>query len=122
VTCVASGIPSPSGCYDILHAGHLQFFNQAKALGHHLTVCFASDKVLWTHKQRRSSIPQEHKLALLQSLAMVDAVVIGENLGLGLDFQDHFLQLRPNILAVTEDDRYGEMKRALRSISVSIGQ
>ena len=104
-----------SGCYDILHAGHVQFFNEAKALGHHLTVCFASDKVLWTHKNRRSSIPQEHKLALLQSLAMVNAVVVGENLELGLDFQDHFLRLRPDILAVTDDDQYGELKRALCS-------
>jgi cytidyltransferase-like protein len=104
-----------SGCYDILHAGHLQFFNEAKALGDHLTVCFASDKVLWTHKQRRSSIPQEHKLALLQSLAMIDSVVIGENLELGLDFQDHFRQLRPDILAVTDDDQYGELKRAFCS-------
>jgi len=68
---------------------------------------------LWTHKKRRSSIPQEHKLALLQSLATVDGVVMGENLELGLDFQDHFLQLRPDILAVTEDDQYGELKRIL---------
>lgn len=104
-----------SGCYDILHAGHVQFFNEAKALGDHLTVCFASDNVLWTHKKRRSSIPQEHKLALLQSLAMIDSVVMGENLELGLDFQDHFLQLRPDILAVTDDDQYGELKRAFCS-------
>jgi len=86
-----------SGCYDILHAGHVQFFKDARALGDHLTVCFASDDVLWTHKKRRSSIPQEHKLALLQSLTTVDGVVMGENLELGLDFQDHFLQLRPDI-------------------------
>ena len=26
-----------SGCYDILHAGHLQFFEEARALGDHLT-------------------------------------------------------------------------------------
>jgi len=57
--------------------------------------------------------PQEHKLALLQSLTTVDGVVMGENLELGLDFQDHFLQLRPDILAVTEDDQYGELKRIL---------
>ena len=45
-----------SGCYDILHAGHVQFFNEAKALGDHLTVCFASDEILWKHKNRRSSL------------------------------------------------------------------
>ena len=102
-----------SGCYDILHAGHVQFFNECKALGDHLTVCFASDEVLWAHKNRRSSIPQEHKRALLQALEMVDDVVMGENMEIGLDFLDHFLRIMPDILAVTEDDRYGDKKRQL---------
>ncbi len=102
-----------SGCYDILHGGHIQFFKEARALGNHLTVCFASDKVLWEHKQRRSSIPQDHKLALMTSLEMVDQVVIGDCSELGLDFKDHFLRLKPDILAVTEDDQYEDQKRAL---------
>ena len=102
-----------SGCYDILHAGHVQFFNEAKALGDHLTVCFASDKVLWKHKKRHSSIPQEHKKALIESLEMVDDVVVGNNMEMGLDFKDHFLRLKPNVLAVTEDDMYAERKRQL---------
>jgi cytidyltransferase-like protein len=33
-----------SGCYDVLHAGHLQFFRDAKALGDYLTVSFASSE------------------------------------------------------------------------------
>ena len=41
-----------SGCYDIIHAGHIQFFNEAKALGEHLTVCIASDDVLMLEKKR----------------------------------------------------------------------
>ena len=40
-----------SGCYDILHTGHVQFFQDAKALGDHLTVCFASDEVLMLAKK-----------------------------------------------------------------------
>ena len=104
-----------SGCYDILHAGHIQFFNDARALGDHLTVCFASDEVLWIHKKRKSSIPEEHKRALLQSLEMVDDVVIGKNLELGLDFKDHFLHIRPDMLVATEDDQYKTKKRALCS-------
>jgi cytidyltransferase-like protein len=102
-----------SGCYDILHAGHIQFFTEARAVGNHLTVCFASDNVLWHHKERRSSIPQAHKKALLESLRMVDEVVIGECEELGLDFKDHFLRIRPDFLVVTEDDKYTEAKKAL---------
>jgi cytidyltransferase-like protein len=99
-----------SGCYDILHAGHVQFFSDAKALGDHLTVCLASDDVLWKHKMRRPSIPELHKQVLIQALEMVDDVVIGSNMELGLDFKDHFLRIKPDILAVTEDDQYSEKK------------
>ena len=102
-----------SGCYDILHAGHLQFFEEARALGDHLTVCFASAEVLWIHKQRKPSIPDDHKKALLEGLRSVDKVVVGEDPEEGLDFRRHFLALRPDLLVVTEDDKYGDLKRAL---------
>jgi cytidyltransferase-like protein len=102
-----------SGCYDILHAGHVQFFREARALGDHLTVCFASNDVLWLHKQRRSSLPDVHKRALIAALAGVDDVVIGTGTEEGIDFREHFLRLRPDVLAVTEDDKYGALKQAL---------
>lgn len=102
-----------SGCYDIVHAGHVQFFREARALGDHLTVSFASAEVLWFHKQRRSSLPDEHKQALIQALGCVDEVVIGRGLEEGIDFREDFLRIRPHILAVTEDDKYAPLKRAL---------
>jgi len=46
-------------------------------------------------------------------LVMVDKVVIGESTEEGLDFKDNFLMLRPDILVVTEDDHYADMKREL---------
>ena len=102
-----------SGCYDILHAGHLQFFAEARALGDRLVVSFASDAVLLAHKQRASSLPEEHKKALIESLRMVDEVVIGRGHELGLDFKEDFLRIRPACLVVTEDDKYAAAKRAL---------
>jgi cytidyltransferase-like protein len=102
-----------SGCYDILHAGHLQFFEEARALGDYLVVSFASAEVMWNHKRRKPSIPDDHKRALLQGLRMVDEVVIGCNPALGLDFVDHFRRIKPAVLAVTEDDQYADLKRAL---------
>lgn len=102
-----------SGCYDIIHAGHLQFFREARALGDHLTVCFASTEVLWVHKRRKSSLPDEHKRALLAGLRDVDEVVIGTGLDEGIDFREHFLRIRPQVLVVTEDDKYAPLKRAL---------
>ena len=102
-----------SGCYDILHAGHIQFFEEAKALGDYLVVSFASSEVLWIHKRRKPSIPDEHKFALLQGMRVIDEVVIGHGLEEGIDFREDFLRIRPDFLAVTEDDKYAPLKREL---------
>lgn len=105
-----------SGCYDILHGGHIEFFKQAKSIGDHLTVSFASEKVLLNHKGRRSSIPDAHKKVLLESIRYVDLVVVGDGTEEGLDFKEWFLNNPPDILVVTEDDRYGDKKRQLCSL------
>lgn len=91
----------------------MEFFAQARALGDHLTVCIPSDEVLFIHKHRRPFIPVEHKLHLVQSLRMVDEVVIGSDLEPGLNFKTEFEKRRPSILAVTEDDQYEGLKKAL---------
>ena len=94
-----------SGCFDILHGGHVEFFNQAKSLGDYLIVSFASDEVLWDYMYKKPSMPEEHKLSLISSLRMVDEVVIGDDLdNIGLEFEKHFAESNANILAVTKDD------------------
>ncbi len=102
-----------SGCYDILHAGHLQFFEEARALGDYLIVSFASAEVLWHHKRRKPSIPDDHKRALLMGLRMIDEVVVTQGHKEGVDFEEDFLRIRPDFLIVTEDDKYGDIKREL---------
>ena len=103
-----------SGCYDILHGGHIEFFNQAKSLGDYLIVSFASDEVLWMYKKRKPSIPENHKLFILSSLTMIDEVMIGSNVDqIGIEFEDALAESRPDILAVTEDDTFGEIKKQL---------
>jgi cytidyltransferase-like protein len=102
-----------SGCYDILHAGHLQFFEEAREFGDYLIVSFASSEVLWHHKRRKPSIPDDHKFALLQSLRMIDEVIMTHGTDEGIDFEKEFLDAKPDFLVVTEDDKYGHLKRAL---------
>jgi cytidyltransferase-like protein len=94
-----------SGCYGIIHAGHLQFFEDARALGDHLTVCFASDEVYRLAKGREPALPQDNRLKLLNSLKPVDHAVASSDLHPVFDFATHAINLRPNILAVTEDDK-----------------
>ncbi|MDE1975478.1 MAG: adenylyltransferase/cytidyltransferase family protein [Patescibacteria group bacterium] len=99
-----------SGCYDILHGGHIQFFEDAKALGDHLTVCFASGPVLEMTKKRKPSLPDEHKKRLIEGLACVDKVVSSSDLDTVFDFLGHWKEDRPDILAITEDDKNVDLK------------
>lgn len=104
-----------SGCYDILHGGHIQFFKDARALGDHLTVCFASDEVYRAWKGREPALPEDSRRAILKELRCVDTVVMSElrpptwtDLAVhpAFDFAQRFIECRPNILAITEDDKY----------------
>lgn len=100
-----------SGCFDILHAGHAAFFEQARSLGGHLTVSVAADTVLMLHKGRKPSLPIENKIALIAALRSVDKVIPSSNIETPLDFRDSILEHGADILAVTEDDRRADAKR-----------
>jgi cytidyltransferase-like protein len=102
-----------SGCFDILHGGHVEFFRQARELGDRLIVAVPSDEVLFKHKKRNPYLPLEHKINLLEGLELVDQVVVGGDLDIGLNFKSLFLDIKPDILAVTDDDKYEDIKRAL---------
>jgi cytidyltransferase-like protein len=102
-----------SGCYDIIHAGHVEFFLQAKELGDYLIVSFASDEVLKKYKGRISALPQEHKKFVLENLKPVDKVYSSTNPEDPiLDFKDAFLKEKANILVSTTDDKNVEAKKA----------
>ena len=105
-----------SGCYDILHGGHVQFFRDARALGDHLTVCFASDATIRAYKGREPAMPQEHRRAVLEACRYVDAVVMGDDKpaeAAWVDFWEPLKLSNADILAVTADDSNADEKRAL---------
>lgn len=102
-----------SGCYDIIHGGHIRFLEDAAALGDYLVVCVAGDDVICQHKGRAPAMPAAHRAAVLRALSCVDEVRITSAGELGMDFERDFRELVPNVLAVTEDDRYAEDKKLL---------
>ncbi len=99
-----------SGSFNILHAGHIQFFNDARALGDRLVVSFPPADLLWSLYDSKSTLGDDDKMTLLRSLSMVDDVVLSTDDDLELSFRSAFLQAKADILAVTEGDRYEEAK------------
>ncbi len=65
------------GCFDVLHAGHVQLLESARRLGDHLVVCLnGDDSVRRLKGPGRPLNPAEDRMAVLSSLACVDGVVV----------------------------------------------
>ncbi|MCS7014047.1 MAG: D-glycero-beta-D-manno-heptose 1-phosphate adenylyltransferase [Chloroherpetonaceae bacterium] len=66
-----------NGCFDILHAGHVQYLEKAKALGDFLVVAINSDASVRRLKGEHRPINSEQDRAyILSRLKPVDAVVL----------------------------------------------
>lgn len=69
-----------NGCFDILHAGHIQYLNEARNLGDFLVVAVNTDQsVKRLNKGKDRPINGERERAMqIAALQMVDAVVLFE--------------------------------------------
>jgi D-beta-D-heptose 7-phosphate kinase/D-beta-D-heptose 1-phosphate adenosyltransferase len=65
-----------NGCFDILHAGHVTYLEQARALGNRLVIGLNTDASVRRLKgARRPIVPQAARARLLAALQAVDMVV-----------------------------------------------
>lgn len=85
-----------NGCFDLLHAGHVSFLSEARALGDALLVGLNSDASMRALKgPERPLTPELDRAAVLLALRSIDAVVIfGESTAGPL-----LAELRPAIYA-----------------------
>jgi rfaE bifunctional protein nucleotidyltransferase chain/domain len=69
-----------NGCFDLLHPGHVQTLESARALGEILIVGVNSDASVRKLKGAgRPIIPQQERAEILAAFACVDAVIIFED-------------------------------------------
>ena len=72
-------IGATSGCFDILHAGHVTYLEEAKKLCDVLIVMLNADKSVKRLKgNERPIVPQDERATVLAALASVDFVCIFE--------------------------------------------
>lgn len=90
-----------SGCYDLLHSGHIEFFQQAAKHGD-LYVALGSDKTVFDLKGRAPVNSEQERLFMVQSVAGVKEAFISTGSGI-LDFLTEFNELKPDVFVVNED-------------------
>ena len=90
-----------SGCFDMLHSGHVAFLQEASQYGD-LYVGLGSDKTIRELKGRETINSEEERVFMLKSLACIHKVIVNRGSGL-MDFSDEMKTLKPDIFIVNED-------------------
>lgn len=88
------------GVFDILHPGHLFFLEQAKKLGSVLVVVVTRDARVRMQKENNSTMSEQDRLRIVQSLRTVDRVLLGDT-----DIQKPTIikRIQPDIIAIGYD-------------------
>jgi cytidyltransferase-like protein len=90
-----------SGCYDLLHSGHIAFFREAAQYGE-LYVAIGSDKTVFDLKGRTPLNSESERLFLVQAVSYVKQAFISSGSGM-LDFEKELTEIHPDLFIVNED-------------------
>jgi len=90
-----------TGCFDLLHSGHIAFLEQAASFGD-LYVCIGSDQTVYELKGRYPIITQEERKYMIQALRCVKECRINKGAGI-IDFDQEIQSIQPTIFVVNED-------------------
>lgn len=87
------------GTFDILHKGHLNFFQQAKKHGDYLIVSIARDDTIRQVKGRKPHHSEKTRLKQIKKLGIVDKSI----LGMKRDKYKNIEKYKPDIICLGYD-------------------
>ncbi len=90
-----------SGCFDLIHGGHIAFLKTASKFGK-LYVAIGADKNLLLLKGKAPYFAEEERLYVIKSIRFVEEAFIAGGSGV-LDFQPDIERIKPDILVVNND-------------------
>lgn len=90
-----------SGCYDMLHSGHVAFFKEASRYGD-LYVGIGSDKTIEELKNRKTVYSEKERLYMVKSIRYVTDAFVNTGSGM-MDFVDVVDRVKPDIFVVNSD-------------------
>ena len=90
-----------TGCFDLLHSGHIAFFEDAAKYGD-VYVGLGSDETVYGLKGRFPITNQDERKYMIEALACVKKCFINSGSGI-MDFIKEVEKLKPDIFIVNED-------------------
>ena len=98
-----------SGCYDLLHSGHVEFFRQASQYGD-LYVGIGSDATILHYKHHKTLYPEQERLFMVKSIRYVKDAFINQGDGV-MDFIPTVEALKPDRFVVNADGSSEEKRQ-----------
>jgi cytidyltransferase-like protein len=90
-----------SGCFDMLHSGHIAFFREAASYGD-LYVALGADQTVYDLKGRLPVNTEDERLFMVQAVSYVKQAFVSQGSGM-LDFENELRSLSPDMFIVNED-------------------
>lgn len=90
-----------SGCYDMLHSGHVAFFKEASQYGD-LYVGIGSDATIEELKQRKTVYSEKERLYMVKAIRYVKDAYINRGSGM-IDFLETLDIVKPDVFVVNSD-------------------
>lgn len=90
-----------TGCFDLIHPGHLYFMEQAAKFGE-VYVIVARDSTISKFKQNPPVIPETQRLAVVQAIKFVKEAVLGNE---NNNYLQKALQLHPDLILLGPNQR-----------------
>lgn len=105
-----------SGCYDMLHSGHVAFFKEASRFGD-LYVGIGSDKTVEELKHRRTVYSEKERLYMVKAIRYVKEAYINPGSGM-LDFLDLLKDIKPDVFVVNSDGGSDTKRRLCEELGI----
>lgn len=107
-----------SGCFDMLHSGHIAFFKEASLYGD-LYVGIGSDATIGELKGRQTINSEQERLYMISAIKYVTKAFVNSGSGI-LDFEDDLKELKPDYFVVNEDGFSPRKEELCKSLNIEL--
>ena len=105
-----------SGCYDLLHGGHIAFFKTASQFGD-LYVSLGRDENLLFLKGKKPVFSEEERLYIVRSVRYVHDAFLASGMGM-LDIEPDLKRIKPDLFVVNQDGHTPEKETLCKELGI----
>lgn len=107
-----------SGCFDMLHSGHIAFFKEAATYGD-LYVGIGSDATVDELKGRQTINSEQERIYMINAVRYVKEAFVNSGSGI-LDFKEDLATLKPDYFIVNEDGFTPEKRELCVALGIEL--